>query len=152
MQDKKKLIWIIVATLLMVLTFRTVLSMSESLSMADLMEALRSSNHIYLTLAVISMCAYIAFKGEAIRLLLKTFPDMKVLGLSATPIRYLDNQRDMADELFDNCIADCMTLGEAIARGILPAPKYVVSLYTIDKESDNYDDALKTYRNRIQQG
>jgi superfamily II DNA or RNA helicase len=48
-----------------------------------------------------------------VRLLLKTFPDMKVLGLSATPIRYLDNQRDMSDELFDGNVASEMTLGEA---------------------------------------
>ena len=41
-----------------------------------------------------------------------------VLGLSATHVRYLDNQRDMADELFDGCIASEMTLGEAIGRGI----------------------------------
>ena len=87
--------------------------------------------------------------NTGVQRLLTAFPGAQVLGLSATPIRYLDNQRDMADELFDNCIADSMTLGEAIARGILPAPKYVVSLYTFDKESGNYDDALKTYRNRI---
>lgn len=49
-----------------------------------------------------------------------------MLGLSATHIRYLDNQRDMADELFDGCIASKMTLGEAIGRGILPTPKHVV--------------------------
>ncbi|MFR5880821.1 MAG: hypothetical protein ACLUEQ_08455 [Cloacibacillus evryensis] len=41
-----------------------------------------------------------------------------VLGLSATNIRYLDNQRDMADELFDGNIASEMTLGEAVVRGM----------------------------------
>lgn len=87
-----------------------------------------------------------------VRRLLEAFPDMRVLGLSATPIRYLDNQRDMAEALFDNCIADSMNLGEAIARGILPAPKYVVSLYTFDREAGGYDDAFRTYRNRIRRG
>ena len=44
---------------------------------------------------------------------------MKLLGLSATHIRYLDNQHDMTEELFDRNIASYMTLGEAIVRGIL---------------------------------
>ena len=61
--------------------------------------------------------------------LLKLCPDAKILGLSATNIRYLDNNRDMAEELFDGHIASEMTLGEAIVRGILPAPKYVTTVY-----------------------
>lgn len=32
-----------------------------------------------------------------VRKLLALFPDMEVLGLSATPVRYLDNRRDMSD-------------------------------------------------------
>lgn len=81
-----------------------------------------------------------------VKILLNTYPDTELLGLTATPIRYLDNQRDMAKELFDNCIADSMTLGEAIARGILPAPKYVVSLYT---SGDSIEKQLHNYRDRI---
>lgn len=61
-----------------------------------------------------------------------------MLGLSATHIRYLDNQRDMADELFDGCIASKMTLGQAIGRGILPTSKYVVSLYSYREELERY--------------
>ena len=57
----------------MVLTFRTVMSMSDKLSFASLFETLKSCNHIYLTLSVFSMCAYIGFKGAAINLLLRTF-------------------------------------------------------------------------------
>ena len=52
-----------------------------------------------------------------------------LLGLTATNIRYLDNQRDMADELFENNIASQMTLGDAIVRGILTPPKYVLSVF-----------------------
>ncbi len=37
--------------------------------------------------------------------LLQTYPNVPVLGLSATHIRYLDNQRNMAEELFDGNIA-----------------------------------------------
>ena len=73
MQNKRKLIWIFIAAALMVLTFKTVLSMSENLSFASLLDTLSRSNHIYLTLAVVSMCAYIAFKGMTFFILLDTF-------------------------------------------------------------------------------
>ena len=66
--------------------------------------------------------------GRGVKKLLSTYPEAPILGLSATNIRYLDNQRDMADELFDGCIASEMTLGEAIVRGILNPPKYVLSI------------------------
>ena len=72
--------------------------------------------------------------NQGVEALLEQFPEALVLVLSATHIRYLDNQRDMADELFDGCIAYKITLGEAIGRGILPAPKYVVSLYSCREE------------------
>ena len=76
--------------------------------------------------------------------LLAAYPGAQLLGLTATPIRYLDGQRDMAEELFDSCIADSMTLGEAIGRGILPAPKYVISLYA-------YTDLLNRYEKHAHQ-
>ena len=82
-----------------------------------------------------------------VRKLLALFPDMEVLGLSATPVRYLDNRRDMSDEIFEGCIADSMTLGEAIARGILPVPKYVTGLYnmggTYERQLHNYADRIR---------
>ena len=43
--------------------------------------------------------------GIKVQELMKKNPDAKVLGLTATNIRYLDNQRDMADEIFQNAIA-----------------------------------------------
>ena len=46
--------------------------------------------------------------------------ERKAPRLSATNIRYLDNQRNMAEELFEGNIASEMTLGEAIVREILP--------------------------------
>lgn len=61
--------------------------------------------------------------GESTVALLKLCPDAKLLGLTATNIRYLDNNRNMAEELFDGHVASEMTLGEAVVRGILPAPK-----------------------------
>ena len=64
--------------------------------------------------------------GEGVQKLLSLYPDVPILGLSATTIRYLDNQRNMADELFNGKIASEMTLGEAIVRGILNPPNFSV--------------------------
>ena len=76
--------------------------------------------------------------GKGVQSLLQMYPDVPVLGLSATNIRYLDNQRDMADELFDGNIASEMSLGEAIVRGILNPPKYVLSVFSYQKELEEY--------------
>ena len=72
--------------------------------------------------------------GEGVERLLKMYPDTPLLGLSATAIRYLDNQRNMADELFDGNIASEMTLGEAFVRGILNPPKYVLSVFSYQED------------------
>ena len=70
------------------------------------------------------------------------------MGLSATNVRYLDNQRDMADELFDGCIASEMTLGEAIVRGILNPPKYVLSIYSYQKGLEKYERRVKLAKSK----
>ena len=80
--------------------------------------------------------------GESTVALLKLCPDAKFLGLTATNIRYLDNNRDIAEELFDSRVASNMTLGEAVVRGILPAPKYVTTVY-------QYQKALAKYQARV---
>ena len=53
-----------------------------------------------------------------------------MFGTSATPIRYLDSGRNMADELFNGVYAVNMSLAEAIRRKILPLPVYVTSWYS----------------------
>ncbi len=87
--------------------------------------------------------------GQGVRRLLDMFPEAKVLGLSATNIRYLDNCRDMADELFGGNVASRMTLGEAIVRGILGAPRYVLSAYRLDKDLQKYARKVRTAKNKI---
>ena len=86
--------------------------------------------------------------GRGVRSLLTHYPDTPILGLTATNIRYLDNQRDMADELFDGCIASEMTLGEAIVRGILPAPKYVLSLFKYRDDLAKYELRARKAKNK----
>lgn len=90
--------------------------------------------------------------GRGIRRLLEAYPSVPVLGLSATSIRYLDNQRDMADELFEGNVASEMTLGEAIARGILMAPKYVISIYSYQKELKRYEKRVQGLKNAAARG
>lgn len=75
--------------------------------------------------------------GAAVKKILECCPNAQVLGLSATPIRYLDNKRDMSEELFHGNIAWEMTLAQAIVQGILPAPKYVTCLYSMQEEYNN---------------
>ncbi|MGM9937880.1 MAG: Helicase associated domain protein [Candidatus Ornithomonoglobus sp.] len=81
--------------------------------------------------------------------LCKIYPNAKMLGLSATHIRYLDNQRDMAEELFDGNIASYITLGEAIVRGILAPPKYVLSVFSYQKQLERYEMRLKRVKSSI---
>ena len=84
--------------------------------------------------------------GERVRELLELCPDAKLLGLTATNVRYLDNNRDMAEELFDGHIASEMTLGEAIVRGILPAPKYVTTVFRYQNELAKYQARVDSMR------
>lgn len=63
------------------------------------------------------------------------FPDdCKYIGFSATPIRYLDKKRNMAEELFDGCIASEISLADAILNRTLPLPRYIAGLYTYENE------------------
>ena len=84
--------------------------------------------------------------GEKVQKLLELCPSAKLLGLTATSIRYLDNNRDMAEELFDGCVASEMTLGEAIVRGILPAPKYVTTVFRYQNELAKYQARVDSMR------
>ena len=81
--------------------------------------------------------------GQGIESLLQANPDAKVLGTTATEIRYLDGARNMADELFWGNVVSRLPLTEAWLRGILPVPKYVVGLY-------NYEDVYREFMRRLE--
>ena len=80
--------------------------------------------------------------GLGVAALLAANPRAKVLGTSATEIRYLDGARNMADELFEGNVVSRLPLTEAWLRGILPVPKYVVGLY-------NYEDVYRDCVRRL---
>lgn len=86
------------------------------------------------------------FWGESTQKLLTLCPQAKLLGLTATNVRYLDNNRDMAVELFDGHIASEMSLSEAIVRGILPAPKYVTTVFKYQQDLARYQSRVDNLR------
>lgn len=72
--------------------------------------------------------------GKGINNLINEYPNSKIVGTSATPIRYLDDCRNMATELFNDVYAVNMSLGEALILKILPTPLYVASVFSFDSE------------------
>ncbi len=87
--------------------------------------------------------------GKGIERLLQIRTSAKILGLSATNIRYLDNGRDMAEELFDGNVASEMSLGEAIVRGILNPPTYVTAVYGYQKNLEKYENRVRNSKSKI---
>lgn len=86
--------------------------------------------------------------GKSVSKLLNSCPSAKVLGLSATNVRYLDNQRDMAEEIFEGHVASRLSLGEAISMNVLPAPTYVISLYSYGEELKKLAKRVEALKNR----
>jgi len=54
----------------------------------------------------------------------------------------------MADELFDGNIASEITLGEAIVRGILNPPKYVLSIFKYEADLKKYEARIRKDRSK----
>lgn len=79
--------------------------------------------------------------------MLSAYPGALILGLFATSIRYLDKRRDMADELFEDDVASELSLGEAVARGILVSPKYILSVYSCQKDLRRYEKRVRGMKN-----
>lgn len=74
--------------------------------------------------------------GKGVKGLLEYFDKIPVLGLSATPIRYLDKLRNMAEEIFEGNVVSEITLPEAILDGLLEVPVYHQGIYSIKKEEE----------------
>lgn len=66
--------------------------------------------------------------GKGVTHILNANESAKVVGFTATPIRYSDGGRNMADEMFDGNVAYSMELEEAWLRGILPIPKSAMEI------------------------
>ena len=79
--------------------------------------------------------------NKGYQMLEKLFPTAKLVGFSATPTRYLES-RNMVEELFEGNCTEELSLTDAIVRNILPMPKYISSLYTIDEEINIRKDKI----------
>lgn len=70
----------------------------------------------------------------------------KLIGLTATPIRFLDAQRNMAEEFFEGNLVVGYELPEAVSEGILPTFHYITALYNIPvkekKDANEYTRSL----------
>ncbi len=86
--------------------------------------------------------------GHGVERLLSAYHGTPILGLSATAIRYLDNQRNMTDEFFDGNIASEISLGEAIVRGILAPLKCVLSAFSCQKDLEKYQRRVKRAKSK----
>ena len=81
--------------------------------------------------------------SKGIMHLLEMYPNAKVLGLSATPIRYLDKCRNVVNELFDGNLACDMSLSQAILDGILPMARYVCGVYSFQKNAESLNKKIE---------
>lgn len=82
--------------------------------------------------------------GDAVINMLKVNPHAKVLGTTATPVRDCDDNRNMADELFDGNIASVMSIAEAWNRNILPVPTYVTGLFDFNAATNDLQQKINT--------
>lgn len=79
--------------------------------------------------------------GNKINTLIQTHSNSIIFGTSATPVR--TDGINTIDSLFEgNCISN-LPLSEAIARKIVPLPKYVAALYTIDSQFETLREKVK---------
>lgn len=85
--------------------------------------------------------------GRSINTLLNNNPNAKVLGITATPIRYLDDNRNMAEELFHGNIASEISLTDAISSGILPMPTYISAVYSFKEDTDRIQAKINRFEN-----
>ena len=81
--------------------------------------------------------------GKAVIKIIEDNPQAKVFGTTATDIRYLDNERNMSDELFEGNIVSTLTIGQAWARDILKAPVYVCGLISFDETRSEQEKRIR---------
>ena len=80
--------------------------------------------------------------SKGIAELINNNSNAKILGFSATPIRYLDEHRDMAEELFHGNVASEISLEEAMVEGILPMPIYINAVYSFKDDIEHMQEKI----------
>lgn len=85
--------------------------------------------------------------GKSVKELLELCKTTKVLGTTATPIRYLDNCRDMTKELFNSSPIVEISLLKAFELDIIQKPKYILSYYNINDDIETLKKKAKISQN-----
>lgn len=83
--------------------------------------------------------------GQKINYLMESHPDCVFLGTSATTIR--NDGVDVIEALFENNAVSELPLSTAIAKGILPCPKYVTAIYRLDDEFEKLEKKIENSTN-----
>lgn len=85
--------------------------------------------------------------GTVVQTLVRQYDSAKLIGFTATPIRYLDKRgvRDMAEELFGHCVANYYSIQQAMEDGILPVPHYIFGDILIGEKIRAKERELDTY-------
>lgn len=78
--------------------------------------------------------------GKAVNILINCVEkhNGRIIGFTATPKRYLDNERDMTEELFNGVCIESVDLTSAIKKGILPVFTYVKARYGYTQDVNEY--------------
>ena len=79
--------------------------------------------------------------------LIKDSEDKKMIVVTATGIRYLDNYMDVAKEFFDDNVASRLSLAEAILKEILPAPYHINNNYVVSENINKVQEKLRKLGN-----
>lgn len=83
--------------------------------------------------------------GEKVEQLLSSHTGTLIFGTSATPVR--TDGTNTIDAVFNgNCVYE-LPLAKAIVEKIVPMPKYIASLYTLDDELEKLRDKVKNSYN-----
>ena len=83
--------------------------------------------------------------GEKVEQLLSSHTGALIFGTSATPVR--TDGTNTIDAVFNgNCVYE-LPLAKAIVEKIIPMPKYIASLYTLDEELEKLRDKVKNSYN-----
>lgn len=85
--------------------------------------------------------------GDAVKVLMQGVEAHggKIVGFTATPRRFLDNNRDMTAELFNGVCVNGLDLTGAIKKGVLPVFTYIKARY-------GYSDIINDYKDKVRKG
>ena len=82
---------------------------------------------------------------KRLELIEKTHPNLKVFGMSATPVRARGtiNEEDVSETFFEGNVANKYELYQALADGVLPIPDYHVAITVLLDECDDLEERIK---------